>query len=70
MAADPGGRPARTTDLPRSLLERLRADDLQAPKIAHDPVAERISSIKANLVRVLNGRAGGQPAPRRSGWMI
>ena len=59
MATDPGGRPARTTDLPRSLLERLRGDDLQAPRVTHDPVAERISSIKANLVRVLNGRTGG-----------
>lgn len=59
MAADPARGPARTSDLPRSLLERLRADDLQMPARKSDPLAERIASIKANLVQVLNGRAGG-----------
>lgn len=57
--ADPWERPVRTADRSPSLLERLRSDDLQVSRHGQDPVADRIDSIKANMVRVLNGRAGG-----------
>lgn len=41
-----------------SLFERLRADDLQVPLQAQDTLASRVSSIKRNLLQVLNARAG------------
>lgn len=58
MTAGLGGQPVRSKSQTRSLLERLRADDLKVPLRSQDAISDRISSIQANLVRVLNGRAG------------
>lgn len=41
-----------------SLLGRLRADDLQVRVGAKDALEARLESIKANLLKVLNARAG------------
>lgn len=43
----------------QSLLERLRASDTGEKAEARDPLEERINSIKASLVRLLNARKGG-----------
>lgn len=42
-----------------SLLERLRADDLLDTTKPSDVLSERISSIKSNLIRLMNTRKGG-----------
>lgn len=47
-----------------SLFERLRADDLEERRTQGDETADRVRSIKANLVRILNGHVGtSQSAP-------
>ncbi|WP_259779338.1 type VI secretion system baseplate subunit TssE [Aestuariispira ectoiniformans] len=43
----------------RSLLERVRADDLQEGPRTGDALSARVASIKNNLLKVLNGRQGG-----------
>ncbi|TQM89974.1 type VI secretion system baseplate subunit TssE [Roseinatronobacter monicus] len=58
MTAGLGGQPVRSRSQPRSLLERLRADDLKVPLRSQDAISDRITSIESNLLRVLNGRAG------------
>ncbi len=52
-------RRARSSERSRSLFERLRSDDLEEMPIIRDPVTARVTSIKSNLVRVLNSRRGG-----------
>ncbi|WP_114090683.1 type VI secretion system baseplate subunit TssE [Thalassospira profundimaris] len=48
----------------RSLMERIRADDLGQTSHVSDRLAARVASIKNNLLNVLNGRSGGsQSAP-------
>lgn len=41
-----------------SLYERLRMDDQQTSEPSGDEISDRVRSIKGNLVRVLNARAG------------
>lgn len=54
----------RTGAKGRSLFERLRADDLEETRTKGDQLSDRIHSIKANLVRILNGHVGtSQSAP-------
>lgn len=42
----------------RSLLERIRADDLEEELKGSDPVEVRIASIRGSLISLLNSRAG------------
>ncbi|UKV13878.1 type VI secretion system baseplate subunit TssE [Thalassospiraceae bacterium SW-3-3] len=51
----------------RSLLERIRADDLQEGPRAGDALSARVASIKGNLLRVLNSRAGGSASTQGFG---
>lgn len=57
MGSDPVK--SRSSSRPQSLLERLRSDDTGERTSTADAVEGRIKSIKQNLIRLLNSRAGG-----------
>jgi len=57
MGPDPAK--SRSSNRPQSLLERLRSDDTGDYPQTADAVEARIKSIKQNLIRLLNSRAGG-----------